>query len=169
MNDPFVGLWRNNLDKSQAWDPAGARWVHDEIGREDVKIENHDDVHDYENIIGLSPSYKIGYRARYDDMTNWVPYEVRAIVDDEASEPDNADGHSGRPGQVPVWTVGQLLAYVTVVRVNERFQYRIARNPDRSASHIMQRHLADDGMSYVSTVVSAAGVPSLIRVFDRLS
>jgi hypothetical protein len=166
MADPFVGMWRNNLEKSQAWDPGAACWVHDEVGREDVKIENHDDVHDYENIIGLNPSYKIGYRARYDDIT-WVPYEVREIVDDDLST--SADAHEGRPGQVPLWTVGQLLAMVVVVRVNERFQFRIARNPDGSESHIMQRHLADDGQSYVSTVISAAGVPSLIRVFDRLS
>jgi hypothetical protein len=40
---------------------------------------------------------------------------------------------------------------------------------DGTPSHIMQRHLADDGMSCVSTVIGANGIPSIIRVCDRLS
>jgi hypothetical protein len=166
MEDPFVGMWRNNLDKSQAWDPIEKVWAHDEIGREDVKIENHDGVHDYENLIGLNPTYRIGYRAPYDQMA-WVNYEVRGIEDE--GDAASGEGHSGRPGQIPLWTVGQVLAHVSVVRVSERFQFRIARTVDGTPSHIMQRHLADDGMSYVSTVIGADGTPSIIRVFDRLS
>ena len=43
------------------------------------------------------------------------------------------------------------------------------RTVDGTPSHIMSRHLAADGMSYVSTVIGADGVPTIIRVFDRLS
>jgi hypothetical protein len=62
-----------------------------------------------------------------------------------------------------------VLAHVSVVRVSDRFQYRIARTVDGTPSHIMSRQLADDGMSYVSTVVGTDGVPVIIRVFDRLA
>ena len=161
MSDLFNGAWKLNHERSKVWDSALERWIPDPVGREDV-VQIDGEVHDYENIVGLSPIYTIGYTARYNDTT-WVPYMVRAIdnVPEETPETDMA----GELGYT--MKLGEPLSYVMLVRITDGYHYRISKNLDGTPGYVMPRQMADDGQSFTTTVLWADGTVKMIKVFDR--
>jgi hypothetical protein len=152
MSDPFNGRWKLNPALSKVWDRAAGRWVPDDIGREDLSFTIDGDIHEYENVVGLNPTYRMGYTARYSEKT-WVPYILRTV--------------DGDAPPAPGMTVGEPFAYVMLVKIDENFHYRISKKPDGSPGYVMPRQMAPDGQSFVTSVYEADGTVTMIKVFDR--
>jgi len=110
---------------------------------ENIVIKVTGDVQDYKNDITNEPgpTRHQGYENRFNEML-WVPY-MR----------DNV----GRPFQ-----------YLLTVKVDDRTHYRFVRNLDGSFGGVMQRRLAPDGKSYMSTGFDAEGNIIYKRAFKKV-
>jgi len=110
---------------------------------ENIIIKVTGDVQDYKNDIAneAGPTRHQGYENRFNEML-WVPY-MR----------DNV----GRPFQ-----------YLLTVKVDDRTHYRFVRNLDGSFGGIMQRTLAPDGKSYMSTGIDLEGKITFKRAFKKV-
>jgi hypothetical protein len=63
--------------------------------------------------------------------------------------------------------VGKPYALVRTVYVDERTHYRIGKAEDGTPQNVMLRRMAEDGQSYVATVLDAEGVVHRVRTFVR--
>ena len=172
MKDVFNGTWTIDTAESWVWDDNLKKHVADEIGEEVITLRIEDGVQDYEVLYGDRPKIRIGYTAPYDG-TEWVPYAVREIIS-EATDPQaelekfkkriKASGGE-RERQ---FEVGKSYGLVRLVYVDERTHYRVSRNPlDGRGQHIMLRRMAEDGQSYLATVLDVHGITYRIRRFVR--
>jgi hypothetical protein len=165
VTDLFNGEWKIDLRKSKVWDSSLEQWVPDPVGREEVRMTIDGDLHDYEVICRVNPTYRLGYTVRYNSMA-WVPYEVRGVVEDEASRVDDDPDSPGDNRRVPL-TVGQPLGLVSLVKIDDGYHYRISKKLDGSPDYILQRQITDDGAGFTSTVVWADGHIGIVKVFSR--
>lgn len=173
MNDPFDGTWTIDLTHSFVWDDTLQKHVPDEVGQEVITLRTVDRVQSFEVLYGDSPQIRMAYTAAYDGA-EWVPYVVKEIVARSGNlEAEVADfkrrikSSSGERDRT--FEVGRPYGLVRVVYVDARTQYRINKSADSStAQSILLRRLAEDGASYLSTVLDANGVVHRIRKFVRI-
>ena len=171
MSELFNGTWTIDLDASTVWDDTLRRHVKDDVGQEIITMHTADGVQDYEVLYGDDPRIRMGYTARFDDP-QWVSYGVREIISssneaDAVSEFKRrikaSDGERARD-----FVVGKSYGIVRLVYVDERTHYRVSRNPaDGKAQSIMLRRLAEDGRSYLATVLDVNGIVYRVRKFVR--
>lgn len=161
----FNGYWKIDLDRSRVWDTSSDAWVPDPVGREEIWIETDGDTHRYENVLRLNPSYRLGYTVRYGD-NSWTPYMVLETVDDAESRAPNA-ATSGDTRRIEL-KVGEPLSLVSLVRIDASFHYRISKNLDGTPGYVLQRRIEDGGRTFTSTVFTADGKLTLIKVFNRV-
>ena len=168
MTSPFDGSWQIDLSQSAVWDVQTGCHVPDEVGQELITIRTENSVQDYEVLLGDRPTIRMGYTSRF-DAVDWVPYTVREIrgvdpVDEAAAVAAFVDRIRSR---VKDFRVGAAYGLVRTVYVDERTHYRVSRSEAGNAEYIMQRRLADDGQSYLSTVLRTDGIVSIVRRFVR--
>jgi len=173
-NHPFDGTWRIDTEHSLVWDDERRRHVPDLVGDEVITMSTVDGVQDYEVLYGDSPRIRMGYACRFDD-TEWSPYVVRGmdlpddVPRDEAigefkKRIHAADGHRERQ-----FEIGRCYALVRLVSVDDRTHYRVSRDPvTRLAHSILLRRMAEDGDSYLTTVMDLDGIAFRIRRFVRV-
>ncbi len=173
MSNDFNGRWTIDTENSTVWDAKARRQVPDEVEYEVITIRIEDGVQDYEVLYGDGPTFRMGYTSRYDDPT-WVPYLVREITnvpDGGLERATNsfrrrikaADGDSYRQ-----FEVGKAYGLVRTVYSDERTHYRLAKDPVTGlALYVMPRRLAEDGQSYVATILNNDGTVFRVRRFLR--
>lgn len=172
MESAFNGTWRVDPERSAVWDAASGGYVADEIGKEVIRMRVEGDIQDYEVEYGADPVVRMGYKCRY-DHPEWVPYmvrEVRSSSDDVAAEiaamKRRIKADTGRHERH--FEVGRPYGLVRTLFVDERTHYRISKDPDDgSAQSVMMRRLAEDGDSYVATVLDTDGIVFRKRLFVR--
>jgi hypothetical protein len=173
MSELFNGKWAIDLERSKVWNDRAERYVADAVGDEIVTLHIEDGVQDYEVLYGDRPVIRMGYTSRYDDPT-WVPYLVRSISGVGDGEREQAvsefkhrinasDGERERQ-----FEVGREYGLVRTVYVDERTHYRISKSAeDGSAQSVLLRRIAEDGATYVATVLDVNGIVFRIRHFVR--
>jgi hypothetical protein len=67
------------------------------------------------------------------------------------------------------FVVGKPYALVRTVYVDERTHYRIGKSEDGTPQNVMLRRMAEDGRSYVATVLDAEGIIHRVRTFVRVT
>ncbi|MDB5819383.1 MAG: hypothetical protein JWQ11_3023 [Rhizobacter sp.] len=172
MSERFDGTWAIDLAASRVWDDKLGRHVEDAVGQEAITITTRDNVQDYEVLYGDSPRIRMGYTARFDDP-RWVSYSVREIAStasdvqaDLASFKQRIKASEG--DRERFFEVGKSYGLVRLVYVDERTHYRVFKSPvDGKAQVMMLRRLAEDGQSYVATVLDVEGIVYRIRKFVR--
>ena len=168
----FNGTWKIDLARSRKWDPAAGVHGPDAVGEEIITLRIENGVQDYEVLYGDDPVIRMGYTSRYDDPT-WVPYAVREIRVAPGRDPAaSAAAFRDRIGatigpNARRFEVGKPYALIRTVHVDERTHYRIAKAEDGSPQNVMLRRMAEDGLSYVATVLDAEGIVHRIRTFVR--
>jgi len=173
MSELFNGTWAIDLDASTVWDDAQCRHVKDDVGEEIITLRTHDGVQDYEVLYGDNPRIRMGYTARLDDP-QWVQYEVREIIsttaDTDAAIADFKRRIKANDGERERhFEVGKSYGIVRIIYVDERTHYRVCKSPtDDKAQVIMLRRLAEDGQSYLSTVLDVNGIVYRVRKFVRI-
>lgn len=175
MSTLFNGTWLIDVDRSTVWDDAKRRHVPDLVGDEVITLNVADGVQDYEVLYGSRPTVRMGYTSRYDDPT-WVPYAVREVSGVPEDERDAAVAafktriHAAQGDRERHFEVGRLYGLVRTVYVDERTHYRVSKSPeDGSAQSVMLRRMAEDGASYLATVLDVNGIVFRVRRFVRAS
>lgn len=170
----FDGRWTIDAAASTVWDDETKTHVPDEVGLEIITIKTVDDVQDYEVLYGDSPTVRMGYASKFDDP-EWVPYLVRGIegVADEdtgqAIEDFKRRIKADRGHRERSFEIGKVYSWVRTIFVDDRTQYRVHAVADsRLAQAMMLRRLAEDGQSYVATVLDVDGIVHRVRRFVRL-
>ncbi|HVV10468.1 hypothetical protein [Amycolatopsis sp.] len=162
----FDGTWQIDTGKSRVWDPDQEKYIADEVGDEIITIRTEGDVQDYEVLLGVDPTVRMGYTTRFDDR-EWARYEVREVIGrgDEAA----MAGFRQRTMSNARFTVGTSYGLVRSVYVDERTHYRICKDEESGeAQYVMLRRLAEDGQSYGAYVLRANGLLGRERHFVRL-
>ena len=169
----FNGTWKIDLARSKKWDSSTGSYVPDEVGEEIITLKIADGVQDYEVLYGNNPVIRMGYTSRYDDA-EWVPYAVREIISHSGHGLAEVvaefrrriganEGSNSRNFQV-----GKPYGLVRTVYVDERTHYRISIAEDGTPQNVMLRRMAEDGQSYVATVLDVDGVVHRVRAFVRV-
>jgi hypothetical protein len=174
MTRDFNGTWTIDLENSTVWDPVARRYVADEVGEEVITMRIQDGVQDYEVLYGDGPTFRMGYTSRYDDPT-WVPYVVREVTKvpeqglHESVEAFRRRIHATSGNNYRNLEVGKPYGLVRTVYSDERTHYRLAKDPATGlALYVMPRRLAEDGRSYVATILNNEGIVSRVRRFVRV-
>ena len=129
-------------------------------------------MQDYEVLYGDSPRIRMGYTTPYDG-TQWASYAVREIVaasDNVEAEIEDFKRRIKASGgdRDRSFAVGESYGLVRLVYVDERTHYRVSKSAqDGKAQSIMLRRMAEDGASYLATVLDVHGIPYRIRKFVR--
>lgn len=168
----FNGTWKIDLARSKTWDPAAGVYLPDAVGEEIITLRIENGIQDYEVLYGDDPVIRMGYTARY-DAPEWVPYAVREIIHDPAKDRaasvaafrDRIGANEGPNARH--FEIGRPYGLVRLVYVDERTHYRIGKAEDGSPQNVMPRRMAEDGRSYVATVLDANGTISRVRTFVR--
>ena len=172
MSQLFNGTWTIDLDASTVWDDGTKRHVRDDVGQEIITLRIDNKVQDYGVLYGDSPQIRMGYTATYDDP-QWVSYAVREVVSASADAESEiaefkrrikaSDGERERH-----FKVGNSYGLVRLVYVDEYTHYRVSKSPETGeAQSIMLRRMAQDGQSYLATVLDIHGIVYRIRKFVR--
>ena len=174
MSDRFNGTWTIDLDVSVVWDGTLKRHVKDEVGQEIITLRVSEGVQDYEVLYGDRPRIRMGYTARYDD-SEWVQYSVREVLSTSQDAHYEMTQFKQRIKAIGgdrerSFNVGESYGVVRLVWVDEMTHYRVSRSPqDGRAQSIMLRRMAEDGRSYLATVLDVQGIVYRIRKFVRLA
>ena len=169
----FNGAWKIDTARSKKWDSASGAYVPDEVGEEIITLRIADGIQDYEVLYGSDPVIRMGYTSRYDDSA-WVPYAVREIITRSGqSQADAVAEFRRRIGanegsNTRNFQVGKPYGLVRTVYVDERTHYRIGKAEDGAPQNVMLRRMAEDGQSYVATVLDVDGVVHRVRTFVRV-
>lgn len=172
MNDPFNGTWTIDLSESVVWDEVKKAHVPDEVGEEVITLSIRDGVQDYEVLYGDGPRIRIGYKAAYDGL-EWVDYAVREIIAKSADAASEIAAFKRRikasgGDRERSFEVGKSYGQVRLIYVDPRTHYRVSRNPsDGLGQSIMLRRMAEDGKSYLATVLDVHGLVYRRRKFLR--
>ena len=173
MSILFNGRWKIDFSESKVWDRDRQCYVSDDVGEEIITITVRDGVQDYDVLYGDNPIIRLGYTSRY-DAPEWVPYLVREIIalpgQDVAQvvsafrkRTKSDDGVNARR-----FEVGKPYGFLRIALVDDRTHYRINRAEDGAAQYVMMRRLAEDGRSYLATIMDVTGVVFRIRRFVRI-
>ena len=166
----FNGTWKIDIANARKWDTAAKAYIPDAVGEEIITIRVEDGVQDYEVLYGNDPVIRMGYTARF-DAAAWVPYAVREIV--TAPGVDQAQAVAAFRQRIGAdegsnarnFEVGKPYGMVRLVYIDERTHYRISRTEDGRPQNVLLRRLAEDGRSYMTSLLDAEGVVSRIRPF----
>jgi hypothetical protein len=115
----------------------------------------------------------MGYTACY-DATEWVSYAVREVISTAADVEDEVNAFKQRikaaeGDRERSFKVGTSYGLIRLVYVDPKTHYRVSLNPkDQAAQSIMLRRMADDGQSYLATVLDVNGIVYRIRRFVRI-
>jgi hypothetical protein len=169
MTSSFHGSWKIDVGQSKIWDYESARFVPDEIGEELISIRIDDGSQDYEVLLGDRPTIRMGYTSRY-DHPEWVPYTVRQIhgIRETGSDRELTEFVKRTRQRASTFRVGAIYGLVRTAYVDERTHYRFSKDTNGVAEYVMQRRLAEDGQSFVSTVLRVDGSVSIVRRFVRV-
>jgi len=173
MGEIFNGMWTIDLAASTVWDDVLQCQVTDEVGQEIITLKNKDSEQDYEVMYGDRPQIRMGYKARFDDPL-WVPYSVREIIasaNDGQSEINDFKKRikASQGERERNFEVGKAYGIVRLIYVDELTHYRVSKNPnDLKAQSIMLRRMAEDGQSYMATVLDIYGIVYRVRRFVRV-
>jgi hypothetical protein len=170
----FNGTWKLDIANAARWDTAVRAYVPDAVGEEIITIRVEDGVQTYEVLYGDDPVIRMGYTARF-DAAEWVPYSVREIIGAPGVDLARSveafrqrigadEGSNARNFQV-----GRPYGLVRLVYIDERTHYRISRTEDGRPQNVLLRRLAEDGRSYMTSLLDAEGVVSRIRPFIRVA
>jgi hypothetical protein len=165
----FNGNWSIDAARSKVWDEHAGQYAPDEVGEEIIRIRIHDNIQDYEVLLGDKPTIRMGYTCRYDDA-EWKPYAVREIL---GVSPENTAAALKEfvrriKSRVQDYSVGAVYGLVRSIYVDERTHYRLSKSAAGQAEYVMLRRLAEDGRSYVATVLNMNGIITRVRTFVRL-
>jgi hypothetical protein len=155
MADPFNGTWRINLERSKHYTASPP--LHEVIT---FQVDGDQERYEVEYEQPGAPRVRMGYATTYNDG-KWVPYTLLEVIGHPEGVPEGAGGFGGR-------RPGDAVGMVTSVKIDERTRLRLARNLDGEAQYVLQRRLAEDGRSYDSTMLTADGEISLVRVFEKV-
>lgn len=169
----FNGTWKIDIAHARKWDTASKTYIPDAVGEEIITIDVAGGVQTYEVLYGDDPVIRMGYTTRY-DVAEWAPYAVREIVAKPGVDPAAAaaafrrrigadEGSNARN-----FVVGKPYGLVRLVYVDERTHYRIGKAEDGSPQNAMLRRMAEDGQSYLSSLMDVDGVVHRIRPFMRV-
>jgi hypothetical protein len=170
----FNGTWKIDIDNASKWDTVTKTYIPDAVGEEIITIRVDDGVQNYEVLYGDDPVIRMGYTARF-DVAEWVPYSVREIV--SAPGVDQATAVSAFRDRIGAneasnarnFQVGKPYGLIRLVYVDERTHYRIGKAEDGRPQNVLLRRLAEDGRSYMTSLLDAEGVVSRIRPFIRVT
>jgi hypothetical protein len=170
----FNGTWKIDLENARKWDTATKAYIPDAVGEEVIAIRVEDGVQNYEVLYGDDPVIRMGYTARF-DAPEWVPYAVREIVTPPGIDQATAVAAfrqrigANEASNARNFQVGKPYGLVRLVYVDERTHYRIGKAEDGSPQNVLLRRLAEDGRSYMTSLLDAEGVVSRIRPFIRVA
>lgn len=170
----FNGTWRIDLAQSKKWDREAGAYLPDLVGEEIITMKIANGIQEYEVLYGDDPVIRIGYTTRY-DVADWVPYAVREIAiktprsQEEAVAEFRARVGANEGSNVRNFEVGKPYGLIRLVYVDERTHYRIAKAESGAPQNAMLRRMAEDGQSYVASLMDVAGVVYRIRKFVRVS
>ena len=170
----FNGTWKIDIANAKKWDTAAKTYIADAVGEEIITIQVKDGVQNYEVLYGDDPVIRMGYTARFDDA-NWVPYSVREII--SAPGVDQAEAVAAFRNRIGAnegsnsrnFQVGRPYGLIRLVYIDERTHYRIGKSEDGRPQNVLLRRMAEDGRSYLTSLLDAEGVVSRIRPFIRVS
>lgn len=170
----FSGTWTIDIDSSKVWDATSQRYLPDRVGSERITIHERDGVQDYEVLYGDAPTFRMGYTSRY-DAPEWVPYEVREILNvpaegiEASTEAFRRRIHADSGAGYRRLELGKPYALVRIISGDPWTHYRIAKDAATGiVTGIMPRRLAKDGQSYVATVIDSQGTVFRVRRFVRV-
>lgn len=169
----FDGTWKIDLANARKWDTALQAYIPDAVGEEIITIRVADGVQTYEVLYGDDPVIRMGYTARF-DAADWVPYAVREIISKPGIDPARAVAAfrqrigADEASNARTFQVGKPYGLVRLVSVDERTHYRIGKAEDGSPQNVLLRRMAEDGKSYMTSLLDAEGVVSRIRPFLRV-
>ena len=166
----FNGTWKIDVANARKWDTAAKAYIPDAVGEEIITIRAEDGVQDYEVLYGDDPVIHMGYTTRF-DAADWVPHLVREIISAPGVDQTTAvaefrqriganEGSNARNFQV-----GKPYGLVRLVYIDERTHYRISKTEDGRPQNVLLRRLAEDGRSYMASLLDAEGVVSRLRPF----
>ncbi|GLI28591.1 hypothetical protein ARHIZOSPH14_28330 [Agromyces rhizosphaerae] len=160
----FEGKWAIDLERSQVRDPETGEWVPEWLKDQDIEMRHDGDVQTYRGVVKPADDLTmyLGYTCAF-SQSDWVPYAV-VDIDGPADHPLLQPNATLKAGT----TLGEPIAWVKQVYVDERTHYRISRNLDGTPQYVMLRRLLDDG-SVLSTVVDPDGVPTIRKYFTRIA
>jgi hypothetical protein len=170
----FNGTWKIDIVRSRKWDSPTGTYVPDAVGDEIITLRIENGVQDYEVLYGDDPVIRMGYTARHDDAA-WVPYTVREIISRPGRDPTEAAAAfrqrigANEGSNTRTFEVGRPYGLVRIVYVDERTHYRVGKAENGAPQNVMLRRMADDGRSYVATVLDVDGVVHRVRTFVRAS
>lgn len=173
MTELFNGRWKIDFTESKVWDAERQSYVADDAGEELITITVKDGVQDYAVLYGDNPIIRLGYTARY-DAPEWVPYLVRDIIVPEDQDVAAAimefqkRTKSDSGVNARRFEVGKPYGFLRIALVDQRTHYRINRAEDGTAQYVMMRRMADDGRSYLATIMDITGVVFRVRRFLRI-
>jgi hypothetical protein len=139
-DDPFNGTWRINIEKSKKLAAGRASVPVYEVITFDIK----DNMQTYRVEVQSrddTPRRNMGYESAWNDG-KYVPYTN--------------------------YTSGEIIGYVTNVKVDDRTHYRVATGVDGEARYVMMRRLTEDGSAYIATGLSIDGELGQFRWMDRV-
>lgn len=169
----FNGTWKIDIANASKWDTATKAYIPDAVGEEIITIRVEDGVQTYEVLYGDDPVIRMGYTARF-DAPEWVPYSVREIISAPGVDPTAAAAAfrkrigADEASNARNFVVGKPYGLVRLVYVDERTHYRIGKAEDGRPQNVLLRRLAEDGQSYMTSLLDAEGVVSRIRPFLRV-
>jgi hypothetical protein len=157
----FDGYWYMNREESRWLDRASGLMVPEPIAAQTLKTVHHGDV--FEGWCSVMPTpgvvHHLYYKVKFDD-SEWAPY---TCIGAEGPEKEGGEGELLKNGI----RVGEPIAYLKQVWVDERTQYRVCRNPDGTPQYVMMRRLSEDGQINVGTCVDPSGVTFVSKVLTR--
>lgn len=169
----FNGTWKLDLANASKWDTASKTYIPDAVGEEIITIRVADGVQTYEVLYGDDPVIRMGYTARF-DVAEWVPYSVREIITAPGVDQTTAVAAfrqrigANEASNARNFQVGKPYGLVRLVYIDERTHYRISKTEDGRPQNVLLRRLAEDGRSYMTSLLDAEGIVSRIRPFLRV-
>lgn len=169
----FNGKWKIDIANAKKWSTAAKSYIPDEVGEEIITIKVENGVQNYEVLYGDDPVIRMGYTTPF-DVAEWAPYSVREIMTKPGVDQSKAVAEfrarigADEASNSRNFQVGKPYGLIRLVYVDERTHYRVGKAEDGSPQNVLLRRLAEDGKSYMTSLLDAEGVVSRIRPFIRI-
>lgn len=138
----FDGSWRIDVEGSVIRDEATGEMVRETLADQWMERSTAGDVITCQMHVQIAPDLTthMEYVVRLDDDA-WAPYTCVGI-DGDVSDPRLQPGETSllKAGTI----IGQPIAWMKIVYVDERTQVRITRNLDGTPQYILQSRLSED-------------------------
>lgn len=169
----FNGSWKIDIANARKWEAGTGSYIADAVGEEIITIRVENGVQDYEVLYGDDPVVRMGYTTPF-DVAEWAPYSVREIISKTGADPAAAVAEfrqrvgADEGSNTRNFVVGRPYGMVRLVYIDARTHYRISRAEDGSPQNVLLRRMAEDGQSYLSSLLDVEGVVNRIRPFVRV-